>query len=140
MKKHYTTLEQAQRLVESGIDPNTSDMSFNNVCLKGVSYCNLFEPSITPYTVAVESVEKLKDEYVAYYKNTNNEEGLNALCAWEVKPCWSVGALIDLIPFCCVKSDPICERYYVSYGSHETDSDALVGALVDMLCFLKGKK
>lgn len=52
-------------------------------------------------------------------------------------PCWSVGALIDLIPFCYVKSDPICERYYVSCGSQETDSDTLVGALIEMICVLK---
>lgn len=138
--ENYTTLEQAERLVRNGIDPNTSDLSYQNICYKGIGYTNKFEPTITPYTAAVESKEGLEREYMEFYQKTNNVEGLDSVCAWEVKPCWSIGALIDFIPYCCVKSDPICERYYVSCGSQETDSDALVGALVEMVCILKERK
>lgn len=99
------------------------------------------------YTTLEQSVilEKVIDPNTAdmYYENGNKEQPTIRLNSYgHIKtnddiPCWSVGALIDLIPYCCVKSDPICERYYVSCGSQETDSDALVGALVEMICILK---
>lgn len=54
-------------------------------------------------------------------------------------PCWSVGALIDLIPFCRVSTpDPICVKYHCWDGSgFETFGETVVDALVEMVCILK---
>lgn len=138
--ENYTTLEQAERLVCNGIDPNTADMCYQTMISKNVKYSEPFKPYMIPYSVEVESKEKLEKEYEAIKSDENAHGIVNAANLWEIKPCWSISALIDLIPYCCVKNDPICERYYVSCGSQETDSDALVGALIEMICVLKERK
>lgn len=92
---YYTTYEESVKLIEAGIKPETSDLSYQNICYKGISYSNNFEPTITPYTKALESLNKLKEEYK---KNIIEDKGVDAFCAWEVKPCWSLGALMNLFP------------------------------------------
>lgn len=65
----WTTLEEAKRLVDAGLDPNTADMSFAKANLSNVVLD----------VVDTASYSKMKD-----YDDL-----------WERFPCWSLGALIE---------------------------------------------
>lgn len=66
---NYTSIEQSKQLIEAGLDPNTADMSFYD----GI-------PQLDSY-----KFNKLHEELMG---RTNIE----------VLPCWSIGALIELMP------------------------------------------
>lgn len=65
---YYTTLDEARRLIELGIDVTTADMSYHIYPLSDLTY-EVLQISLT------------KDEI--------NEENV---------PCWSMGRMFDLIP------------------------------------------
>ena len=67
--KYYPTIEQSRKLLELGLNPESADMCY-------------FEQKaiITPYNEAKDSLLPLMSRPV------------------EVIPCWSVGALIELMP------------------------------------------
>ena len=65
---YYTTLDEARRLIELGIDVTTADMSYHIYPLSDLTY-EVLQISLT------------KDEI--------DEENV---------PCWSMGRLFDLIP------------------------------------------
>lgn len=68
--QHYTTIEQSKKLVELGLNPNTADMC----------YIQHFDESYNEVTFIEE------DPVLAYTIDTID------------LPCWSLGALINLIP------------------------------------------
>lgn len=72
----WTTLDEAKRLVEAGLDPNTADMYYEpnddgGYCIYPHSQCNSY---------------KNYDEYKEQWSDI------------EIIPCWSAGALIGLLP------------------------------------------
>lgn len=70
MNKTYTTIEQAKELVEAGLNPETSDMHYNEYIIDGKS------------TI---------DEYP--------QININSTKIVEFKhPCWSTDALLNLMP------------------------------------------
>lgn len=83
MEIQYTTEEQARRLMELGLDPNTADMLYCNASIRGGNYTDEFSVNVTPYKEHLEWVEKNKEVWSPW---------------WQVIPCWSVGALIKLLP------------------------------------------
>lgn len=66
----WTTLEEAKKLVEAGLDPNTADMSFAEAHLSNVD---------------LDVVD------TASYSKTKDYDDL-----WERFPCWSLGALVEI--------------------------------------------
>ena len=101
------------------------------------------------YTTLEQSVilEKVIDPNTAdmYYENGNKEQPTIELNSYgHIKtnndiPRWSVGALLDLIPYCRVSNpNPICVKYHCWDGSgFETFGETVVEALVEMVCILK---
>ena len=70
---HYTTLEQSKKLVELGLNPDTADM----VIVKENTYCNALS-AFNGVTLCQNYNEtKDKTNYI---------------------PCWSLGALLDVMP------------------------------------------
>jgi hypothetical protein len=90
--KGYTTNEQSKQLVSVGLDPNTADMCYKELISGGKVYANPNEAVLTPYSRALEYKQRLEDERAA----ANME--VIAGTVYEVTPCWSLNALIELFP------------------------------------------
>ena len=84
--KYYTDYHQQEKLVKLGIDPNTADFSFTNK-IGRYTYSYIHEYFL-PYSEAV------------YHKESSE-------CIY---PCWSVGALIDLLPNTISLKNGSCRR------------------------------
>jgi len=77
MKEHrplgWTTIEEAKLLVDAGLDPNTADMSYNCVECRVCDGNAVEDWLLRPFPI---------DDRQPY----------------EQLPCWSIGALVGLIP------------------------------------------
>lgn len=85
-KIKVTTIEQSDKLVELGIDPNTADLSYvmEPTLVDGhIHYLNGYDLSIMSY----ESAKEILDKYFNQFKPFA-----------DVKPAWSLSALLDVIP------------------------------------------
>lgn len=74
--KHYTTIEQSKKLLKLGLNPESADMHY------------LFENYITQPIIKIE---------VGYNKD-EEEACLEDDFASEYIPCWSLGALLEVMP------------------------------------------
>ena len=88
--KHYTSIEQSKRLLELGLPPESADMSYSNFCPKGLSYSDPYNIFAIPYTEAKEVLDRHIQRY--------GGDQYDGIIAWNVIPCWSVGALLGLMP------------------------------------------
>lgn len=88
----WTTLEEAKKLVEAGLDTNTADMCFAKAHLADV---DMFAIDTAPYSETIEA----KD-----YDDI-----------WEISPCWSLGALKKFIPDE-IKVNDVWFYFYCSYN------------------------
>lgn len=77
-----TTVEQSEKLIEAGLNPNTADLHYNNASYKGPNYNDELILSNFPYTKAIE-----------LYRNTGFTESLFFKCI----PSWSIGALWHIL-------------------------------------------
>lgn len=68
---NYTTIEQSQALIEAGLNPDTADMFYNRM---------KSEDDEIDWTIHAHPLPKLRALFVEYI------------------PCWSTGALIELLP------------------------------------------
>lgn len=73
----WTTLEEAKLLVDAGLDPNTADMRYEEN-----NYGLLDEWVAYPFGGDIKNFDVLKKEFPDS----------------EFYPCWSLGALIELMP------------------------------------------
>ena len=87
----FTTNEQSKQLVSVGLDPNTADMCYKELVSGGKVYSNPEEAVLTPYPKALEYKQGFEKERAAY-------KGFKSNIVYEVTPCWSLDALIDLFP------------------------------------------
>ena len=77
--KAYTTIEESKQLIEAGLDPKTSDMyySFMGEHIK--------EAKSEDFTIHVGTAYTIKDNHFSYRYGY-------------VIPCWSLAALLELLP------------------------------------------
>ena len=83
----WTTLDEAKRLVEAGLDPNTADMyyHYDTVEIEGaVKYISGPELATSPYSEGVKTAHMLYTSPML--------DDLNKVC-----PCWSLGALKNVV-------------------------------------------
>lgn len=78
--KNHTSLEQSKTLAEF-LSLESADMHYNNVSIKGINYVDKHRPELMEYNKAIKVLSKYT---------------INPL--FEVIPCWSLGALINLLP------------------------------------------
>lgn len=81
--KAFTSLEQSKKLAEI-LPLESADMHLTNSSIKGEMYVDEFKPVLVQYLRAKDSLD-------AYSKIVNN------MIAWEVIPCWSLTALLDVL-------------------------------------------
>jgi hypothetical protein len=97
MKEHrplgWTTIEEAKLLVEAGLDPNTADMSYNFVVCKVINGNPLEDWLLQPFSPDENQPHKQL-------------------------PCWSLGALIVLIPRT-ININYSRFHFYMSYNNTE---------------------
>ena len=110
-----TTIEQSKKLLELGLSPDSADiLILNNVGRSG-------KVDDTNYTIILK-------------------ENLNPLAKVpEIIPCWSVGALLEIIPqYRVVDKNPSCTEF--SVWSVEYDYECfgvtLLDACYNMVCWL----
>lgn len=120
--QHYTTIEQSKKLVKLGLNFNTADMC----------YIQHFDESYNEVTFIEE-----------------NPILTHTIDAIDL-PCWSLGALIDIMPSVIYKSAECAaslsiyknSMYHVSYrtssGIDETwfSKESLIDAAFEMVCWL----
>ena len=138
--KSYTNVEQARYLARI-LSPETADMHYNNLSVKGVNYVDPFHADLMSYKDAVKTL--------CDYKKANP--------LFEVLPCWSTQALLDEIPYQvvnAVEEDLTLHiekeelQYHLRYendctgDSYEIDTetyDDLIDACFEMIVKLKEK-
>ena len=79
-----TNLEQSNKIIELGIDPNTADMCYTNASVKGVNYTDEFE--LTPRTP-----KEVKEIFDGAFHDWNK--------LWTIIPAWSLSALLNVLPY-----------------------------------------
>jgi len=116
--KHYTTIEQSKKLLELGLNPKSADMTWQ------IDSDNIWYP-IVGLDVSIEyKLFSFRYEYSV--------------------PCWSVGALENLIwksSDGCV--DLVCNEfgYFIRYGSSKCHNatgfnNTIIDACFEMVCWL----
>lgn len=88
--KSYTDLEQSKTLAKI-LSLESADMNYSNMCPKGVMYSNPYSAGLSSYEVAV----KMNQENIDFYIGDSDYKGV---IAWEILPCWSLTALLKVIP------------------------------------------
>ena len=78
--KSFTSLEQSKKLAEI-LPLESADMHYNNASIKGINYVDEYRAELMNYNRAIKVLSK----YI-----------INHL--FEVIPCWSLAALLSLIP------------------------------------------
>ena len=81
---NHTTLEQSKKLIELGLDPSSADLW----------YAERYEGKHTPEGMYYTE----KEPYTYYLSLTKPSEGNCSIDYIKDIPCWSIGALIELIP------------------------------------------
>ena len=80
--KAYTDIEQSKKLVEI-LPLESADMCWCNSSVKGVNYTDEF-------TVHTHTAKELKEVFDGVFNHWDKY--------WELIPCWSLAALLDLLP------------------------------------------
>ena len=137
--QHYTTIEQSKKLLELGLSPETADMYYKYVL---------------PHSDKLHHVPNLGEptDALSWYNKGYTLGGKNKPMTLEefCIPCWSFGALLDIMPKEDVKpfedSNP-----FVGYGnglyrcvylngdwesSHQTMGDTPIEAAYNMVVWL----
>ena len=70
--KHYTSISQSKKLLELGLNPETADMYY-------------METSYNNYTIGI--LQRMERDML-----------LNQVEYYKMFPCWSLGALLELMP------------------------------------------
>jgi hypothetical protein len=142
--KAYTDIEQSKKL--SKILPlESADMHLTNSSIKEEMYIDEFKPVLVPYLRAKDSLD-------AYSKIVNN------MIAWKVIPCWSLAALLQVLPLGIYDEFDNCDyeleinmidkmpRYirlgdiYHSQFPYDFEKDTLLDNIVESIIWLNDNK
>lgn len=85
---NFTTIEQSKALIEAGLNPDTADMCYTNESYKGFAYTN------GKYNILAHSYQDICSKY----EEVKEKFCKNSILAWDAIPCWSTGALLNLMP------------------------------------------
>lgn len=107
----WTTLKEAKLLVDAGLDPNTADMSYNFVVCRVINRSPSEDWLLQPFP---------PDE------NQPNKQ----------LPCWSIGALVGLIPRS-IKVNDVSFHFYMSYDNTNKWSAVFESAFFKIRLFCK---
>ena len=88
--KSFSDLKQSRKLAEI-LPLESADMNYCNMCIKGVMYADSFKAGLSSYKDAT----KMNQENIDFFLNGTNYTGI---IAWEVLPCWSLAALLGVLP------------------------------------------
>ena len=132
--KSYTDIEQSKKLAEI-LPLESADMAWCNNSIRGVNYTDEYSANL--YTV--------KEMQECFDKTLNGWDKY-----WKLIPCWSLAALINVIPqelfdgeYIINITEGIDNKWVITYDHHEnrnhsyyglsTGADNLVDACVEMI-------
>lgn len=130
---YYTTIEQAEHLVELGLDPETADMCWTNHCYGQIR---------SSMRVSSKTVKEYKELLTRFADKTSIDVFI---------PCWSLGALSNVIykfviheyglkgwvgMYVCSISE--FTTYYANDADvvHEEKGETFLEAVYKMVCYL----
>jgi len=129
-KLGWTSKKQAKKLVDAGLDVNTADMAYRRFRV-GSDF--EWSPECVPY----KNYLKQDDDGCSFPVNL-------------VKPCWSLGALINLMPnftmdstgWCLfsIDSDPYSDYYHeikCDENGEDDGTSSIMDNVVEMVLFMK---
>ena len=112
-----TSLEQSKKLLELGLNPNTADMIYPRLIVRG-------KETMYDVPIAIDSI--------LYSMHTSLEEKQKSIPAWSTDALMSLMPVIDRINrptmrkcddfYCCVYSDDHCGDYQWFNGSTPVDA------------------
>lgn len=126
--KYYTTIEQAKKLIEIGIDTNTADMHYG--------YTAPYEHSDRMYDGGYDEIPYPKD-FLKLNANFSENDYDGKL------PCWSTEALLDILDETIVfGTEEDCHEYALHFGKDGTsyymyyeDTEFVANNIIDELDF-----
>lgn len=121
--QHYTTLEQSEKLMELGLNPETADMYY---------FCDPTPAGNIMYPTLIVVEKHLHSRLPEYDKGDI--------------PCWSLGALLEVMPKGVqinfnntgISIDITFVRNGVIIDSHRVKNDTFLEAAYDMVVWLLG--
>lgn len=131
MERFYTTVKQAKKLMELGIDPKTCDMTYTQIAHReGEKVVQEFEASLGQNVAISHSLFSFRYGYTI--------------------PCWSVGALFCMMPnyieyngeYCFIKTARTRKGFLVECSNNRgyiafcKDYKTLIDGLYQLLCWL----
>lgn len=135
--KSYTDLEQSKKLAEI-LPLESADMHYGNFSPKGLGYENKFSAGLTPYIKEIKVYEELKESYKI--------KDYNGIVTWQVIPCWSLAALLDILKDKIIFGGNSPEGWFCCYTIKNPtktltiDGDSLVDACYEMIIKLNEQK
>ena len=122
--KAYTDIPQSVKLAEI-LPIESADMHYNNVSIKGINYVDEHKAELMEYNRAIKVLSKYT---------------INPL--FEVVPCWSLSALLDVLHDYTLQTNTDGSVFVVCDSKKPMISDSYrnpVDACVDMIFTLKEK-
>lgn len=124
MERFYTTVKQAKKLMELGIDPKTCDMTYTQIAHReGEEVVQEFEASLGQDIAISHDLFSFRNGYTI--------------------PCWSLVALLNLIPDFEVITHTVngvggsYRECFIDSGFHQTDfRTSLIDGAFDMVVYL----
>lgn len=103
LKDKYTSVEQSKKLIKAGLDPNTADQYYwaqqrfdgNDYVNTGVLFHEFKDDGGLEYD---SEAEYANNGHFGYLNDTFGASGRYEDDDDSFIPCWSVGALIDILP------------------------------------------
>lgn len=137
--KAYTDISQSKKLAEI-LPIESADMHYNNGSCRGVDYTEHFSAELMPYQEALHLMKIHKTNFM-----------------FQVIPCWSLAALLDVIPQEILNGEYViniteghdnrwiltydhCENRHHSYYGLSTGADSLIDACYEMILKLNELK
>ena len=105
--KSYSDLQQSRKLAEI-LPLESADMNYSNMCYKGVMYSNPYRAGLSSYNDA----SRMNQENIDFYLKGVDYKGI---IAWDVLPCWSLAALLGVLPQGEYEDTDLC------FGGYEGD-------------------
>lgn len=105
--KSYTDLEQSKKLADI-LPVDSADMCWCNNSIKGVSYTDEFSANL--YTV-----KEIKDIFDSAFNEWDKY--------WELIPCWSLAALLEVLPNEISTGENFVDKYQIDIRKYDGEDN-----------------
>ena len=128
---NYTSIEQSKKLLELGLNSKSADLIYGSYAFDGSP-----ENGDENLPTTFEDPETKHWYYVDFAEPFYTEDWTKSKKYPDI-PCWSVGALTELIPAYVIEKHPLSDKIVVwSCGLNSGEQDSLLDACYNMIIYL----